>query len=180
MRLKYKPLILLFILPFLNSCINNADFDQVDVDAEPILNFPLVFFELDQLDFLDDTGTVELSAVADITELDVFQSSLVRNNLGRVDLIFEIENMFGRGFQVEVDFLDDADNVTYSFNNISVAAGLNFVEIREGIVVNQNPAIFNTTKMRVIVNLVPSSLTLDPDEEKKLEFRSIGIFYLFF
>lgn len=180
MRFKLHPLILLVILPFFNSCINNADFDQINVDVEPILEFPLVFFELDQLDFLDDTGTIEIAAVTDVTDIDVFTSSTVRDNLGRVDLIFQIRNRFERGFQVEVDFLDANDNVTYSFQNISVPDGLNFVEIRENIVVSQNPNILGTTKVRVIINLTASSVQLDPDIERSFEFRSVGVFYLFF
>ena len=180
MRLNRTPLILLFIIPFLNSCINNADFDQVNINAEPILNFPLVYFELNQLDFLDDTGTIEIPTITDVTDVEVFSSSTVRENLGRVDLIYQIENEFERGFIFEIDFLDDAGNVTYSFQNVTVPSGLNFIEIRENIVIAENPAILNTTQIRVQINLSAASTTLDPDVERRIEFRSTGVFYLFF
>jgi len=180
MRFKYKPLILVFTLSLLYSCINNADFNQVDIDATPVLNFPLVFFELDQLDFLDDTSTIELDSITDVTEFDAFQSSTVRQNLGRVDLLFEIENMFDRNFQVEVDFLDDQDNITYSFQDLTIASGIDFIELRESVIIERNPLILNTTKARITVRLSSSSGILDPDVEQRFSFKSVGIFYLFF
>ena len=51
MKLKYKPLVLLFIVTFLSSCVNNLDFDQINLDHTPIINAPLVFFEATQNDF---------------------------------------------------------------------------------------------------------------------------------
>jgi len=76
MRIRYTPLIILFILPLFNSCLDNADFDQINFDIEPIVEVPLVFFELNQLDFLDDTGTVEIQTVTDLTDIDFFESSV--------------------------------------------------------------------------------------------------------
>ncbi len=181
MKLKYIPLILLFLLsPFLNSCVSNTDFDQINLDVEPILNFPLVYFELDQLDFLDDTGTIEIQSVADVSDLEVFNSSTVRDNLTRVDLLFELTNQFDRVFEVEVDFLDANGNITFSFEDISIGTLTNSVQVRQNILITENPQILNTTQIRVIVNLLPSGVVLDPGVERRFKFESVGTFYLVF
>jgi hypothetical protein len=162
------------------SCVDNADFNQIQVDVDPILNVPLVYFELDQLDFLEDTGG-EVEFVSDVTDIDIFQTSTVRENLGRVDLIINMEKDFPRGFQVRIAFLDDNLMPTYELSSIAFAEGTNVREIRENIVISQNPNILNTTKMRVRIDLVASAGTpIDPDVQWELEFRSVGIFYLFF
>jgi hypothetical protein len=178
MRLKCTSLILLFILPLFNSCINNADFDQIDLNADPIVNIPLVFFELNQLDFLDDTGNVEIQTVTDISDLDFFESATFREDLRRADFFFEIRNTFPRGFRVQIDLLDINDNSTYSFATIFVGVSEDFIEFRENIIISEVPNVLNTRKLRITINLPPSSEVLDPDVEQVLEFKSAGIFYL--
>ncbi len=180
MRFKFKPLILLFILPFIVSCVDNADFNQIDVNIDPIVNAPLVYFELDQLDFLEDTGA-EVVTISDVTDIDIFQTSTIRNNLGRVDLIISMQKDFPRGFQIRIAFLDDNLVPTYELNNIPFAASRTEIEFRENIGIEANPGILNTTKMRVEIELIPSNgAPIDPDVNWELEFRSAGIFYLFF
>ena len=91
--MKLKPPILIFLLiqAFLLSCVNNADFDQINIDAEPAFDVPLIFFELDQLDFINDTDGTEILTVSDITDLEIFQSSAVRDNLVRLEIRYDIE-----------------------------------------------------------------------------------------
>ncbi|MEQ6124572.1 hypothetical protein AAON49_10250 [Pseudotenacibaculum sp. MALMAid0570] len=179
MKLKYTPLILLFLLsPFINSCVSNADFNQVNLDVEPILNFPLVYFELDQSDFLDDTGTIEIQAVADVTELEFFNSTTVRENLTRVDLLFELTNQFDRAFRIEVDFLDIDDNITYSFADIPIGVFTSDLQVRQNILIADNPQVLNTAKVRVTVNILSTGVVLDPTIERRFKFESVGIFYL--
>lgn len=180
MKLKYSPLILLFLLsPFLNSCLSNTNFDDVNLAVEPILNFPLVHFELDQLDFLDETGTVEIQSVADVSDLEIFTSSTVRENLRRVDLYFEFTNQFDRAFNIEVDFLDVNDNITFSFQDMPIGA-TNSLEVRQNVLIAENPQILNTIKVRATVNIQPSSVILDPGVERRFKFESVGVFYLDF
>ena len=91
MKLKPPFLIFLLIQAFLLSCVNNADFDQINIDAEPVFDVPLIFFELDQLDFINDTDGTEILTVSDITDLEIFQSSAVRDNLVRLEIRYDIE-----------------------------------------------------------------------------------------
>ena len=91
MKLKHPILIFLLIQAFLLSCVNNADFDQINIDAEPVFDVPLIFFELDQLDFINDTDGTEILTVSDTTDLEIFQSSAVRDNLVRLEIRYDIE-----------------------------------------------------------------------------------------
>ncbi len=178
MRKRYTPFILLFILPLFNSCVVNADFDQINLDIEPEFSTPLVYFELNQLDFLDDTGTIEIESISDLTDLEIFQSTTVRDNLIRVDFQFEIRNTFDRRFVAEMELLSANDDVVFAFNPLFVQESEQTFFSRQEIIISENPNILNTRKARVKITLVPVSTSLDPDVERKLEFRSTGEFFL--
>ena len=62
-----KIFLLLFITAFLNSCVGNLDFDQVnDFSATPVFNSSLVYFTLDQQEFIDPmTGLENQNAIKD-------------------------------------------------------------------------------------------------------------------
>ena len=178
MRLKRTPLILLFLLPLFSSCINNANFDQIDLNADPIFEASLVFFELTQFDFLDETQTIETLTLTDVTDIDVFQTSTVRDNLRRVDLLYTVRNEFDRGYTISGDLLDESGNVTYSFQTLSFGPGVTTRDHRENINIENFPAVLNTTQMRFTISLVPSTEILDTSVERRIQFESVGIFYL--
>ena len=180
MKFKFKPLILFLIVPFFFSCTDNLDFDQINLDIEPIFDTPLVFFELDQNDFFDEDNGVEIQVVTDITDLTVLESSTVRENLGRVDLFFEVSNQFDRFFRVEVDFLDTNDNITFSFDPLFIRPGQTDFSLNQNVIISDNPNFLNSSRVRVTVNLSPSGVILDPDIPRIFRFKSAGRFYLSF
>jgi len=165
MRLKCTPLVLLFILPLFNSCINNADFDQLDeLSAEPIVEIPIVFFDLDQLDFLDDTGTAEIQTVTDVTDLNFFETETFRENLIQVNLEMRARNTFNRTFRIRIQFLDEAGNPTYTFATLAVPfSGDQFITFTEVITIVNNPGVLNTSRARVTITIDPANETLDPE-----------------
>ena len=177
MRFKCNPLILLLLLPLFSSCVNNADFDQINLDIEPRVITPLVFFELNQLDFIDDVTNAELAFVSDVTDVEIFQSSTVRDNLFRIDLKYEVRKNFNRGFIFNMLFLDDNDNVTFNFEPIGIPSGLSAVDFSQVVDTGANPQIFNTTKIQVTISITAGA-PLDPDVEETLSFKSTGQFYL--
>ena len=178
MKFKYKSLVLLFIATLLSGCLNNIDFDQVNLDIEPIINTPLVSFELDQLDFYDVDNSIEIETVTDISGLEIFESSTFQNDLIRFDATFEISKNFQRVFNVNVDFLDVNDNITFSTDTYALGVNLDILISRINLDVNDFPDILNTSKVRIRVRLLPSTVTIDPDVTRKFEFRSSGVFYL--
>ena len=180
MKLKYKPLFLLFIITFFSSCLNNIDFDQVNLDLEPVINTPLVFFELDQLDFFDELNNTEIETVTDISDLEVLESSTVRDNLLKVDFTFEADNRFDRNIFMEIDFLDDSENITFSLNSFTIAAGNRDYRLEQTIDIVNSPGFLNSTKIRARANLTSSNITIDPSIPSTLGFKSSAVFFLSF
>lgn len=177
MRLKCTPLILLFLLSFFSSCIDNANFDQIDLNAEPTFEAPLVFFELTQFDFLDDAGMIEDITIRDVSDLDFFQTSSVRDNLTRMDLIYTVQSEFDRGFTITTELLDISGNPTYTFQPVIFNAGSNSRDFRENIIIQDNQLVLSTTQIRFSVTLA-SNDPLDTSEERRIRLESMGIFYL--
>jgi len=161
------------------SCSNNLNFDNINLEIEPEVTSPLVFFELDQRDFLDENNQ-EITVVSDITVFRIFDNTVLKDNLVELTLDFEIENGFDRSFLVDFVFLDEDENITYDVEDFSINAGdLDYSSTRS-IVIETSPEFLNSIKVRVDVVLSPSTTTLNPDIEKTFKFRSSGIFYLKF
>jgi len=161
------------------SCSNNLNFDNINLEIEPEVTSPLVFFELDQKDFLDENDQ-EITVVSDITVFRIFDNTVLKDNLVELTLDFEIENGFDRSFLVDFVFLDEDENITYDVEDFSINAGdLDYSSTRS-IVIETSPEFLNSIKVRVDVVLSPSTTTLNPDIEKIFKFRSSGTFYLKF
>ena len=179
MRFKLVPLKILICIAFLVSCSNNLNFDNINLEIEPEVTSPLVFFELDQRDFLDENNQ-EITVVSDITVFRIFDNTVLKDNLVELTLDFEIENGFDRSFLVDFVFLDEDENITYDVDDFSINAGdLDYSSTRS-IVIETSPEFLNSIKVRVDVVLSPSTTTLNPDIEKTFKFRSSGTFYLKF
>ena len=179
MRFKLVPLQIVICIAFLVSCSNNLNFDNINLEIEPEVTSPLVFFELDQRDFLDENNQ-EITVVSDITVFRIFDNTVLKDNLVELTLDFEIENGFDRSFLVDFVFLDEDENITYDVEDFSINAGdLDYSSTRS-IVIETSPEFLNSIKVRVDVVLSPSTTTLNPDIEKIFKFRSSGTFYLKF
>ena len=179
MRFKLVPLKILICIAFLVSCSNNLNFDNINLEIEPEVTSPLVFFELDQRDFLDENDQ-EITVVSDITIFRILDNTVLKDNLVELAIDFEIENGFDRSFLVDFVFLDEDENITYDVEDFSINTGdLDYSSTRS-IVIETSPEFLNSIKVRVDVVLSPSTTTLNPDIEKTFKFRSSGTFYLKF
>ena len=177
MRFKLVPLQIVICIAFLFSCSSNLNFDNTNLEIEPEVTIPLVFFELDQRDFLDENDQ-EITVVSDITVFRIFDNTVLKDNLVELTIDFEIENGFNRSFLVDFIFLDEDENITYNVDDLSVNAGnLNYSSTRS-ILIETTPEFLNSTKIRVDVFLSPSSTILNPDIEKTFKFRSSGTCYI--
>ena len=107
MRLKLKliPLKIIICIAFFVSCTDNLNFDEIDLNVDPIVTVPLINFELDQDDFFNSPSGTEIPTITDISDFRVFESSDIRNEIIKTVFDFEIENRFDRSFEVNVVFL---------------------------------------------------------------------------
>ena len=179
MRLKLIPLQIIICVAFLVSCSDNLNFDNTNLEIEPEVTLPLVFFELDQRDFLDENDQ-EISVVSDITVFRILNNTVLKENLVELAIDFEIENGFNRSFLLDFVFLDEDENITYDIDDLTINAGDLEYSSTRSIVIETSPEFLNSTKVRVDVVLSPSSTMLNPDIEKTFKFKSSGTFYLKF
>ena len=99
-----KNLVAFFSLCFLISCTDNLNFDEINLNVDPILTAPLIYFELNQDDFYNSTTATEIPLITDTSDFRVFKSSAIRNDVFKVVFDFEIENRFDRSFEVNIVF----------------------------------------------------------------------------
>ena len=180
-KLKSTPMFSIFIL-MLSSCFKHVDFNQIeDFSAKPIFESSLVYFTLNQIDFFDVVNSVEVVAPIDDTSgFTILKSKFVKDNLIETELNFEVNNQFDRRFTVNITFLDDNDVETHRFNPMIVTKNNQSFKQKEIIIIAGNEQFLLSTKVRVSIELSPSTdgSVLDPNIEQKLEFKSSGIFYL--
>jgi len=179
MRFKLFRLQILFCVAFFISCTDNLNFDNINLDLEPIVSLPIVYFELNQNNFLDENDQ-EISAVSDITVFRILETTILKENLVELKTDFEVENRFNRMFTVKIFFLDNNDNITHTVDEFTIEAGdLNYTATRT-ILIESTPEFLNSTRFRTDVILLPASTNLNPAIEKVFKFRSSGTFYLRF
>ena len=179
MRFKLFRLQILFCVAFFISCTDNLNFDNINLDLEPIVSLPIVYFELNQNNFLDENDQ-EISAVSDITVFRILETTILKENLVELKIDFEVENGFNRMFLINMFFLDDDDNITHTVDEFTIEAGdLNYTATRT-ILIESTPEFLNSTRFRTDVILLPASTNLNPAIEKVFKFRSSGTYYLRF
>ena len=179
MKFKLVPLQILLCISFFISCTDNLNFDNTNLVLEPVVNIPIVYFELNQNNFLDENDQ-EISAVSDITVFRILETTILKENLVELKIDFEVENRFNRMFTVKIFFLDNNDNITHTVDEFTIEAGdLNYTATRT-ILIESTPEFLNSTRFRTDVILLPASTNLNPAIEKVFKFRSSGTYYLRF
>ena len=179
MKFKLVPLQILLCISFFISCTDNLNFDNTNLVLEPVVNTPIVYFELNQNNFLDEFNQ-EISVVSDITVFRILETTILKENLVELKIDFEVENGFNRMFLINMFFLDDDNNITYTVDEFIIDAGdLNYSATRT-ILIETTPEFLNSTRFRTDIILPPASTNLNPAIEKVFKFRSSGTFYLRF
>ena len=103
MRFNLAPLKILLCIAFFISCTDNLNFDNINLDLEPVVNIPIVYFELNQNNFIDENDQ-EISVVSDITVFRILETTILKENLVELKIDFEVENGLNRMFLVNMFF----------------------------------------------------------------------------
>ncbi|WP_442265468.1 hypothetical protein ACSIGC_14210 [Tenacibaculum sp. ZS6-P6] len=178
MKLFFK-IILCSILLMMNSCVEDINFNQAeDLEITPAVLASLVNATITQNDLV--VGGLEVSAPIEQTSLfTIFNNQQSNDNLERVVLQFAINNQFNRGFRIDFFFLDNADNSTYDPITLNIAPNQSDFTQEEEILLTNEPTFTNTRKVRVRVELLPSTdgSIIDANVPASLNFRSAGTLY---
>jgi len=173
-----KNFVTLFSLCFLISCTDNLNFDDINLNADPILTAPLIYFELNQDDFYNSTTGTEIPMITDTSDFKVFKSSAIRNDVFKVVFDFEIENRFDRSFEINIVFFDGNDNITRTIPSFTIGSqDLNYVA-SDSIEISSLPLFLSSRKVRVEVKLDPSSSQIDPNIYQIIKFKSTTTLHL--
>lgn len=178
MNIYIKNVVTVFSLCFLISCTDNLNFDDINLNVDPILTTPLIYFELDQDDFFNTTLGAEIPMITDTSDFRVFKSSAIRNDLIKAVFDFEIENRFDRSFEVNIIFYDGNNNITRTIPSFIIGSqDLNYVA-SDSIEIDTSPIFLTSRKVRVEVKLNPSATQIDPNIYQIIKFKSSGTFHL--
>ena len=161
------------------SCSKNLDFSQIDdYVASPIYTFSLTYFKVTPSNFIDAVTGNEIDLPADVSDFKVFENEFIRKNLVKAVFNVEIKNELDRDVILQFNFLDDANNPVYQFDQINISANtLNFT-YEETLEVSTNENILNATRVSVKINLSPSVTPLEPSDTSEFEFKSSVILFI--
>ena len=149
MRLIKIPTVLLFLFLFLNSCVDNLNFDDTDLNLTPTFTSPLISFNLNQNDFIDQINNVDdLEIDAIVGDFTVLQSDGVRDNLTRLQINMEISNQFDRAITISVSFEDDLGNITFVHPSFVVLSNENNFKREINILISNNPLFLASKKIK--------------------------------
>ncbi|WP_143032225.1 hypothetical protein [Tenacibaculum sp. MAR_2009_124] len=168
--------IVIFVV--LSSCVEDLDFNQADdIELTPTYIGSLIYSNLPQTSLVSPTG-IEVSRISDVTRVEIFENS-VTDRLKKVDIDFEITNPFDRRFTIDFRFLNQANDETYRIPQIEVNQNVSKYKVKEEIILSDNSAILNSTKIEVTVELLPSAdgSIIDINDDKTFIFKSAGTFY---
>ena len=162
----------------LSSCVKDVNLNQIDdFDATPRYVASLVYFKIPTQGFLDSSNNEITTAIIDETRLTVIEEEIFQKYLTDAVLDFEITNPFDRNIQVELQFLDEADNLTYQILPIVIPAGSIKFAHKEIISVSGNPQFLNSRKVRASIQLITTTGSpIDSNDLKEFEFKSAGTF----
>ena len=178
--MNFVKLICLFLcLLCIVSCSKNSDFSQIeDYIASPIYTSSLTYFIVTPSSFIDAASGNEIDLPADVSDFRVFENEFIRKNLVKAVFNVEIKNELDREVFLQFNFLDDANNPVYQFEQINITANtLNFT-YQETVAVSSNENILNATRVSVKINLSPSATPLEPSDTSEFEFKSSVILFI--
>jgi hypothetical protein len=147
---KTVPLLVFFFIAL--SCVNKLDFNQIeDYNNVPEYTVSLTYFNITTDQFIASSRIEETSG------FKIFDNSFIRNNVVKVDFDVETKNEFDQELEVFIEFLDDANNVTYSYSVVTDI--LDESKTTEEILISNHPNFLNSTQVSVSVEIDNSSLT---------------------
>ena len=154
----------LFAFTLLNSCVKNTDFDQADAIAfTPEIEANLIYFNLSADNFFDATTNTPNYTIRDTTDLEFLDSEEITGSIKRIEFFFDFNNSIQRTFDIEFEFLDKDNAVTFNMGTLVNASNSGssvrtvYIEIVDG---QDLAAIANSRKITAIITIPESNAAL--------------------
>ena len=178
-RMKRIFLIFSLFLVFI-SCESNLTFDNIELNITPAITAPLVSFELDGTSFFDFSNTTQITIPTDTSRYTFFRESLIKDNIDRFDIYFEVNNQFDRDFGFEVVFLDENNVRMHTLVPFITPANTDDFNANRSIDISKVPDFLNTEKLTVNIILAPGPSPIDPNQFQFIKLKSYGEIFLSF
>lgn len=160
------------------SCTSDVDFNQInDLELTPIVESSLVFLDEPANQFLDNG--VEIVVVRDSMDITFFRKQFINDYLVKADLIFETNNTINRGFQVQIDFLNEFNQRehVFTFQSSASISNTSLVEsYTETFEDNSLAALKSTTKMVFTLTVLPGT-PITENTIGTIQLKSKGVFF---
>lgn len=158
------------------SCFKDVDFGQAeDIKLSPDLEVDLLFYELNENDFLDSETNAYSPVIRDTVRLEFLNDDYIQDGLMHAELRFRHENRFPYQVKSKIKFLSNSGqeqfNVSYDIPPGSIASPgiIDTIHVMQGA---------DIVKMRRSIQMVTKLEIVDAAKglEGELDFSSKGLF----
>lgn len=161
-----------------NSCYEDLDFDQINEYVyKPVITSSLTFFSVVPGQFFNAAGVQETSITSE-SDFRVFEDSYIKDDIVKIDFNTLIKNEFDRDITLDVSFLNDNNTLLYQFASNVIPAGDLENTFTEEVFISTNPAIVNTTKVRIRAELEGTSTSMNPNDTSEFKLKSSVTLYI--
>ena len=105
--------LLLFPIIFI-SCVNDVDFDQAEnLQINPVVEANAFYFAISSNQFVDNNG-MAINTIQDSSEMKLFNDEFIKDNVKKIELLYEFTNAVDRSFTANLVFKDAADATVHN------------------------------------------------------------------
>ncbi|MDR5591740.1 hypothetical protein [Christiangramia sp. SM2212] len=170
------PVILGVFSLMLVSCFKEVDFEQSqDIKLAPDLETDLLYYTLDQNDFLDSETNAYTPVIRDTVRLEFLDDDYIQDGLMHAEFTFMHENKFPFLIKSSIRFLSENDRTQFVVN-YDIPPGSfespSIIDTMHIIPVNDIRKVRRSIKMLVELEMIGGGKDLNGE----LDFQSKGLF----
>ncbi|SRR5690554_6733608 len=163
---------------FFAACVRDTNFDQIEeITLTPIVEFDAIYFDLPANRFFDSITSTPILTVTDTTKIKFLDDEFLRNNLKRLEFYFKFTNSIPNDFQVDFQFLSEANDIAYDVRTSVLPGTLDspvITALFENIAEQDILRITQANKLVVLVTIASA----DDNLEGTLNLKSKGTYFL--
>ena len=159
----------------LTSCFKDVDFSQSqDIALEPDLEVDLLYYELNETDFLDSQSNEYTPIIRDTVRLEFLDDDYIQDGLMYAALRFRHENSFSHEIRSNIKFIDENKRNQFSLGYDIPAASESSSIVDTTYVLEGNDISKIRRSIQMVVEL--EIMGGGKDLQGGLDFQSKGLF----
>ena len=173
-------LFILILCYTFQACVDDVDLDQAEeFEFSPVVNLDLVFFSVNQSNFLTSNEQLPVAVLNDTTQLDFLNDNFFRENIRQIDFVFQFENTFNTGFASRAIFIapNNQERISFDLDVIPSTDGSTQISRLERTVVGEE-LMDVIRSASIVIQLTPEELPTPLAGE--LSFQSRAVYFLEF